>query len=84
MEHTTQPTFRCPRCRSRRVRLSRFRFWELVVGLLLLRPYRCCKCSARFWEFRSLAWPTFRRSRPGLTLDDLRRMPFDPQHLTPV
>jgi DNA-directed RNA polymerase subunit RPC12/RpoP len=83
MEHTSQLTLRCPHCRSRRVRLSRFRFWELAVGLLLVRPYRCCKCSARFWRLRS--WPSWpwRRPTPDLTLDDLRRTPFNAR-ITPV
>jgi len=77
MQHVSQSNLRCPHCRSRRVRLSRFRSWELVAGLLLVRPYRCCKCSTRFWGLRSWpAWP-WRRSEQGLTLDDLRRTPFN-------
>jgi DNA-directed RNA polymerase subunit RPC12/RpoP len=77
MEHTPQPTVRCRHCRSRRVRLSRFRIWELALGLLWLRPYRCCKCSARFWGLRSVAWWPWRRSNQALMLDDLRRTPFN-------
>jgi DNA-directed RNA polymerase subunit RPC12/RpoP len=74
MEHAAPATLRCPHCRSRRVRLSRFRIWELIAVPLWLRPYRCCKCSARFWRLRTLPW---RRRTPGLTLDDLRRTPFN-------
>jgi hypothetical protein len=77
MEQTPQLSLRCRYCRSRRVRLSRFRFWELAAGLLWVRPYRCCKCSARFWGLRPLPSLPWRRPAPGLTLDDLRQTPFN-------
>ena len=77
MEHAPSPMFRCPHCCSQRVRLSQFRFWELAAGLLFVRPYRCCKCSARFWRLRSLPSLPWRRPAPGLTLDDLRRTPIN-------
>ena len=77
MQQVPRPAFLCPHCRSRRVRLSRFRVWELAAGLLWVRPYRCCKCSARFWGLRSLPSLPWRRRSPGLTLDDLRRTPIN-------
>jgi hypothetical protein len=77
MEHTPPPSLRCRHCRSRRVRPSRFRPWELVAGLLCVRPYRCCKCSRRFWGSRFiLRWP-WQRPQPVLTVDELRRTPIN-------
>ena len=46
---------RCPHCFSKdQSNLSRFRGWDYVLALLLLRPYRCRLCQTRFFaRFRS-------------------------------
>jgi hypothetical protein len=43
---------RCPHCDSRNTRPSRLAtLLESLLGLLLVFPYRCRACSARFWRF---------------------------------
>jgi uncharacterized protein with PIN domain len=42
---------RCPKCGSRNTRLSRQNWVEIVLHILLIRPYRCRDCFARFWRF---------------------------------
>jgi hypothetical protein len=41
----------CPQCRSMEVRYSQQRFWERLLIVLLLCPYRCENCRIRFWRF---------------------------------
>jgi hypothetical protein len=43
---------RCPHCDSGNVRPSRRRLLGRLLRLLLIHPYRCRKCSTRFWRFR--------------------------------
>jgi hypothetical protein len=67
---------RCPRCQSPNVRTSRFRGWEHMGRLVLLRPYRCRWCLARF--MRPFFWTGRPLGRPSadLTVEHLLRTPF--------
>jgi hypothetical protein len=43
---------RCPHCGSRNTRASRpAGLLESLLGFVLVFPYRCRSCSARFWRF---------------------------------
>ena len=38
----------CPRCGSHQVRPEPFRWYELLLALLFLHPFRCRRCQTRF------------------------------------
>ena len=63
----------CPDCQSTQVRPSRVRGVELLLMALLLRPFRCQRCSTRFWRFRFSA--ALAKPRPKLRIDHLRTTP---------
>jgi hypothetical protein len=43
----------CPYCLEyKQVSRSNWRTWELPLGVLLIRPFRCMVCDRRFWRFR--------------------------------
>lgn len=44
----------CPECRSTKVRYSQRWFWERLLTVFFLRPYRCENCQRRFWHFGGL------------------------------
>jgi hypothetical protein len=72
MNSTREPMPPCPRCHSASaVQPSHFRTLEWGIALLVLRPYRCRRCCARFW-----AGPWLRRPRPRLRMDHIRLTPF--------
>jgi hypothetical protein len=39
---------RCPHCWGRYIRPAPYRWRELPLALLLLRPWRCRECDCRF------------------------------------
>jgi hypothetical protein len=41
----------CPHCLSYRLRPEPYRWYEAVLALLWLRPFRCSRCSTRFVRF---------------------------------
>jgi transposase-like protein len=41
----------CPLCRTPTTHRSRPRFYDLLLLLILLRPYRCMSCYKRFYKF---------------------------------
>ena len=43
--------FRCQNCQNMGYKVSRFRWFEFPMALLLLRPFRCSHCSRRFFGF---------------------------------
>jgi hypothetical protein len=50
----------CPACVCSRANRAAFRWYELPLALLLIRPYRCTHCNTRFRRFglaRSAAGP---------------------------
>lgn len=54
--HTTCNLFHpmktnCPQCNSYRVRPEQYRWYEAVLALVFLRPFRCSRCGTRFLRF---------------------------------
>lgn len=49
----TRNLARCWRCGAAKVRPSRPRSMDKLVGCLVLRPYRCAGCLTRFYAFRT-------------------------------
>jgi len=41
----------CPRCLSKNIRRSARRWFEWLLTLMFLLPYRCRDCRARFYQF---------------------------------
>jgi DNA-directed RNA polymerase subunit RPC12/RpoP len=39
----------CPHCGYAKIHYSHRWYWERLLILLLLRPYRCENCQSRFW-----------------------------------
>ena len=51
MEWFFKPPRRCPRCKSREIRYSHRRtFLDSALGYVLLAPFRCLDCRARFFR----------------------------------
>jgi hypothetical protein len=44
----------CPHCNGRRLRAEPHRWYEAVLMLLFLQPFRCRSCDARFLRFAGL------------------------------
>jgi hypothetical protein len=42
---------RCPHCHYPRCYASGYRGLELLLALVLLRPFRCLDCKRRIWRF---------------------------------
>jgi len=43
----------CPKCKADQARRSHRRgWWEHLIGLLAIHPYRCRACEIRFLKFR--------------------------------
>ena len=49
--------FHCQHCFCRRIRREHRRWYETILILFFLRPYRCKHCSSRFLGF---VWQRFR------------------------
>lgn len=47
----------CPHCDSPRIRPEPFRWYERLLALLLLHPFRCRSCGARFIRFAGVPRP---------------------------
>jgi hypothetical protein len=41
----------CKHCLCAKLRFAKRRSYERLLGLFLIRPYRCTHCSARFLRF---------------------------------
>ena len=41
----------CPHCGGHRQRPEAYRWYESVLALVLLRPFRCLRCGSRFIRF---------------------------------
>lgn len=46
--------FHCPRCASVHIRPDACRWYERLLIFLLLSPFRCRRCCARFIRFASI------------------------------
>ncbi len=44
------PSRECPKCLCATVADSRSRYYELPLGWMAMKPYRCCRCEHRFWR----------------------------------
>lgn len=42
---------KCPKCGSRKAQPSHRKKVEAWLGVLAIRPFRCCRCLRRFWWF---------------------------------
>jgi hypothetical protein len=49
----------CPYCLSYRLRPDPYRWYEKLLVLLWLHPFRCSRCRARFYRFSGV--PNFTR-----------------------
>jgi hypothetical protein len=47
----------CPRCDSPLVRPEPYRWYEVVLALLFLHPFRCRRCQTRFIRFAGVTRP---------------------------
>ena len=47
----------CPHCDSLRIRPDPYRWYETVLALLLLHPFRCARCGTRFIRFAGVPRP---------------------------
>jgi hypothetical protein len=66
----------CPHCLSSKLRPSRFRGLEWLLGAFLFRPYRCLSCYGRFWRFRLLPGNERPPASPQLPLSTGRASPL--------
>ena len=54
---------RCPECPYTFVKPSRFRWFELPLAIVFVRPFRCNCCQGRFFgRFSPIAWLRYRRA----------------------
>jgi hypothetical protein len=44
----------CPHCNGRRLRAEPHRWYETLLMLLFLQPFRCRNCGERFFRFAGL------------------------------
>ena len=47
----------CPHCHCARVRPEDYRWYERLLALVLLRPFRCLRCRTRFIRFSGATLP---------------------------
>ena len=47
----------CPHCQCHRVRPEDYPWYEKLLALLLLGPFRCLRCRTRFIRFSGLTLP---------------------------
>jgi CheY-like chemotaxis protein len=74
-----KPPRRCPHCRSREIRYSHCRtYLDSALGYILLAPFRCLDCRARFFR-PSLPRPRQETSgKPGPLIADARNEAMEP------
>ena len=76
MDNTLSVRALCPRCHCAAVRPSRPQGLERLLALVLVRPYRCRRCTARFMRFWFWSRPTARRTGPAVRIEHLLRTPI--------
>ncbi len=47
----------CPHCHGHHLRPEEYRWYETLLVLLLLRPFRCLRCRTRFIRFSGVMLP---------------------------
>ena len=87
MNHYNTVRMRCRLCLASQARRVPYRWYETILALLLLRPYRCCHCSARFLGLIRLSSRTGMRG-PHRSADlpgraDKAQKPTDPRRPLP-
>jgi hypothetical protein len=54
---------KCWHCGASKIRRSKSRWSDAIVGMFFLRPYRCGRCLTRFYAFRTFG--------PGVPLEPI-------------
>ena len=47
----------CPHCSNPHVRPEVYRWYEAILALVFLRPFRCARCRTRFLRFSGVTLP---------------------------